>query len=270
MSHVNWILEPYKIGKLHVDIQRPIHPCLQGGADALLPIEVNRLNGVHRKEDQHAFRLRARFGSNRRAVALDALLLTATAAALAAALHNFNAMVLSAFPAFALPQIASPQLIVSAFPALSAIAGAAKNTLKVLVVLALVAHIVRAAWPRYRWWTIALGLLALAGLLPGDVHTGGEFLLAYAELLVQASVIVAICFFLIKGNLLAYGLAAWTISLGSAAAELFQQQNARLQLQGWILICALLLTVIWAIAPRFTGGGFASEQEAKRHEAAAS
>jgi hypothetical protein len=189
--------------------------------------------------------------SNRRAVAVDALLLTATAAALAAALHTVNAIVMAAFPAFALPQISSPQLIVSTFPALSAIAGAAKSTVEVLVILALVSHIVQVAWSRYRWWVIALGLIALAGMLPSDVHTIGEVLLAYSERLVQVSVIVAMCVFFFKRNLLAYGLAAWTISLGSAAVGLFAQQNTRLQLQGWIVICVLLLTVTWAIAPAF-------------------
>ncbi len=189
---------------------------------------------------------------NRRAVALDALLLTATAAALAAALYNFNAILMAAFPAFALPQITSPQLIVSAFPALSAVAGAATSTVKVLIVLALVSHIVLTVRSRQRWWVIALVLIALAGMLPGGVHTIGEFLLAYSERLVQASVIVAMCVFLLRNNLLAYGLAVWTITLGSAAAELFAQQNTRLQLQGWIVIGILLLTVTWAIAPAFS------------------
>jgi hypothetical protein len=171
--------------------------------------------------------------------------------ALAAAFYNFNAILMAAFPAFVLPQITSPQLIVSAFPALSAVAKASMRTVTVLVVLALVSHIVQVAWSRYRWWVVALGLIALAGMLPGEVHTFGEFLLAYSELLVQAGVIVAVCVFLIRDNLLAYGLAAWTITLGSAAAELFEQQNPRLQLQGWIVICILLLTVSWAIAPAF-------------------
>jgi len=193
--------------------------------------------------------------STRRVVGLDALLLAATAAASAAALHNLNAMILAAFPAFALPQITSPQIIVSAFPALSAIAGAAKSTVAVLVVLALVSHVVRFVWSRNRWWVIALGLIALTGMLPSNVRTIGEFLLAYSERLVQLSVVIAICVFLIKGNLLAYGLAAWTISLISAAAELFEQQNPRLQLQGWIVICVLLLTIIWTIAPAFYRSG---------------
>jgi len=107
----------------------------------------------------------------------------------------------------------------------------------------------------HRWWVIALSLIALTGMLPSDVRTIGEFLLAYSERLVQLSVVIAICVFLIKGNLLAYGLAAWTISLISAAAELFEQQNPRLQLQGWIVICVLLLTIIWAIAPAFYRSG---------------
>ncbi len=190
--------------------------------------------------------------SNRRPAALNALLLTATAAALAAGLYKLNAVLLVAFHAYALPQISSPQLIVSAFPALSAIAGAATRTVTALVVLALVSRIAQTLWSRQRWLAIALGLLALAGILPGETHTLGEFLLAYTELLVQAAAVVAMCVFFFRRNLLAYGLAVWTLALGSAAAVLFAQQNPRLQLQGWIVICILLLSVAWAVAPAFS------------------
>lgn len=188
---------------------------------------------------------------NRRLAALNALLLTATAAALAAGLYNFKAILMLKFHSYALPQISSPQLVVSVFPALSAIAGAATRTILVLVVLALVSRIAQTIWSRHRWLAIALGLIALAGMLPSETHTIGEFFLAYTELLVQASAVVAMCVFLFRNNLLAYGLAVWTIALGSAAAVLFAQQNTWLQVQGWIVICILLLTVAWAIAPAF-------------------
>ena len=187
---------------------------------------------------------------NRARLGLDALLLAALATALAAAGPGVMTWCMSRFPALALPEVHGADAIVSAFPALTVIASAVQRTVSLLVILALVYYVVQITAHR-RWLTVILGLAAVAGMLPIDVQTWGEFAFYFATGLAEAAVIVAFCVWLARDNLLAYVLAAWTISLSSVAAGLFAQHNPRLNFHGWLVAAVLLLSLAWALAPAF-------------------
>ncbi len=186
-------------------------------------------------------RSRARLG-------LDALIIAALVTALAAAQPAVTTWAMSKFPALALPQVSGAEVVVSAFPALSAMAAAAQHTVQLLVLAGLVAFVWKITAGR-RWLAFLTGLVALGGMLPGDVQTWGEFAFYFVDGLAAAVVIAAVCLWLARDNVLAYVLAAWTVSLSSAAAGLFAQHNPRLNFNGWLVVVVLLLSLAWAVSP---------------------
>ncbi len=180
----------------------------------------------------------------------DALLVTAIAIALAGALPALTNWAMSRFPALALPTVYSADSVVSAFPALSAIASAAQRTLTQLVVLSLAIFVWQITAHR-RWLTAVIVFAVLCGMLPGDVHTWGEFAFYFIDGLIGGAVILAICLWLARDNRLAYGLSVWAVTLSSAAAGFFVQQNARLTFNGWVVVAVVLASIAWTVAPAF-------------------
>ena len=186
--------------------------------------------------------------ATRRAAGMDALLFAGLAVALAAAGLTLRSLAQSWFPALALPRVGTPEVIVSAAPALASVASAAGETLRMLATIAVIAAFVRMMGRR---WLLAAaaGLVVLGGMAPSEVHTAGEFVFHYALSLVEAAVVVAVCLVVARRNLLAYMLAAWALSLGAGAAELFAQHNSRLAWHGGVVAAVLLVTVACAVYP---------------------
>ena len=182
--------------------------------------------------------------SSRRLAGIDAMLTALLAAALGTAMPVIKDLAQSWFPRFALPAVGTPDIIVSAFPALSAIAGAVSSSLTMLVVLAIVVRAIHLT--SHRWVVIVAGLIALAGTLPPGVHEPGEFALYYVLRLCEVLVVVAVCLWIAHGNLLAYALTAWTVSLGLTAAELFAQHNGQLTGQAALLVVVLVAALACA------------------------
>jgi len=92
---------------------------------------------------------------------------------------------------------------------------------------------------------VLAGLAAAAGLVPGTVHTAGEFFLYYAIRLIYFAAAVLFVKYIARRNYLAYLAIAWTLSLLDKGADLLSQPAAALRVQGGILIAVLAATLIW-------------------------
>jgi membrane protease YdiL (CAAX protease family) len=177
--------------------------------------------------------------STRRALGPDALACLAAAIGLALLVTRAVAFVQDRFHAQALFDPSAPSLIVSAAPAVTALAGALSSTLFRAAVLAVIALLIR-RWPRY--WPAMLALLAFAAM-PDDVRTPGEFALAYAAGLAAVAAAAVFCFRFARGNPLAYMLALWTLALRAPLAELFSNPAHGLAAQGAVVAAVLAASV---------------------------
>jgi hypothetical protein len=185
--------------------------------------------------------------ASRAAMAWDAIAVLLAGAGLALALHQFQGILAERFHAQAVFSIASPDIIVSAAPALAALANAVRGLLTDAALLGLLALL---AWQLTRpWMRYGAGLLALCATLPGEIRTPGEFLLAYTVSLAMAGAGIAFCWFFARRNYLAYALAIWLMALRTPMMNLLDSANASLQMQAWLLAAIMAATLVWAVAP---------------------
>jgi hypothetical protein len=199
---------------------------------------------------------------NRAAMAFDALAALVAATGIALALNRFQGILVDRFHAQAVLSIASPDIIVSAAPALAAVANAVRGLLTDAALLGLVVLI---AWQLtqplkpVRVTRYAAALLALCATLPSEVRTPGEFLLHYTISLATASAGIAFCWFFARRNYLAYALLLWLMALRTSMIQLLDTGNPALQMQGWLIAAIMAASVAWAVAPalRWRGRGSA-------------
>jgi len=206
-----------------------------------------------------AFRAR-----NRRLLAADAVIAVLAAAGIGVFLSHLESWLMTQFHSAALFSFSSPDLIASASPAVSAVADALRSILSRGAILALAAVLVHQV--RKTWILVLAGLLVIFIGLPGDVHTGGEFFLYYAFEALSLGCAVAFCFWVARGNYLAYALVIWILGLRGPMATLFANLNPGLQIQGWALGIVLVLSLVWAIAPALRPPPPAHEPQADAHQ----
>jgi membrane protease YdiL (CAAX protease family) len=182
----------------------------------------------------------------------DAVLAAGLAAAVVAALGRLRWVATDRFHAQALLSVDAQTAFATLSPAASGIASACQQALSWLAVLVLVAYLVRylERWPGA---AVLAGLAAAAGLVPGTIHTGGEFLLYYGMRVIYLAAAVIFVKYVVGRNYLAYLLIAWTLALMDKSGDLLSQPAAALRVQGGILIAVLAATVAWVIAPVVRG-----------------
>jgi membrane protease YdiL (CAAX protease family) len=163
-------------------------------------------------------------------------------------LNHLHMLLMDRFPSQALYAIASPDVIVSAAPAVSVIASALGSTLVYAAGLAVLVKLVELL-PR-RWMTVPAGLLLAATLVSGDVRSIGEFVLQYGIALAAVGCGMWFCFYFARRNYLAYALALLAVSsLSHGTTQLLTQPNPALQFQGWLVIAMLAAASAWALLP---------------------
>lgn len=186
---------------------------------------------------------------NRRRLALDALVALLAAIGLAVALGQTEDWLMARYHAQAFYSVGASNNIVSAAPAIGAIAGAVRSVLLWSAVLALLALVVKHT-PK-RWMLLLLGLFALAVNLPSSVRSAGEFALAYGVTLLWGCAGLLFCRVFARDNALAYALVFWIAALRPAAAEFLATGNAALQAQGIAVTVVMVVScVIVGLAPR--------------------
>ena len=184
---------------------------------------------------------------NRRLLGADALLAVLAAAGIGFFLSHLESWLMTQFHSAALFSFSSPDLIASGSPAVSAVADALRSILSrgaILVLAAVLVHQLRNAW-----MLVPVSLLVIFIGLPGDVHSGGEFLLYYAFNAISLACAAAFCFWIARGNYLAYALVIWILGLRAPMATLFANVNPGLQIQGWAIGIVLVLSLVWAVVP---------------------
>jgi hypothetical protein len=181
---------------------------------------------------------------NRKLLGMDALFAACAAAVLVAALGRVRWLLIDRFHPQALLSADARTAFATLSPAASGIASACQETLFWLALMAVVAYLVRylRRWPGA---AVLAGLAAAAGLVPGTVHTAGEFFLYYAIRLIYFAAAVLFVKYIARRNYLAYLAIAWTLSLLDKGADLLSQPAAALRVQGGILIAVLAATLIW-------------------------
>ena len=186
--------------------------------------------------------------AGRRLCGPDAAVAMLLAVGIVVLLNQLQALLMDRFHTRALFAIGSPDMIVSATPAVSVIASALGSALLYAAGLAVVVQLV-GLLPK-RWLAIPAGLLAAAAFTSGDVRTVGEFALQYCVALAGLVCAVVFCLYFARHNYLAYGLAFLAVSsLRNGMMQLLAQPNPRLQLQGWIVIAVLAAALVWALLP---------------------
>jgi membrane protease YdiL (CAAX protease family) len=189
---------------------------------------------------------------SRRRTAVDAILALLLAAAFAGFAAEFENLLRARFHSVAVYGVSVPQFLGGAAPALAALAGAAVRSVELLAVAGLAVY----AWNAARGWRrYALALAALAAVVPMQVQSAGEFALGYAVLLVTAALAWVFAAWFARGNYLAYALAVFGLSLGSAALELIGQPSAYFEHQGWLLAGVSLAALAWTAYPAFIEAG---------------
>ena len=184
--------------------------------------------------------------ANRRPFGMDALFAAALAAVLVTALGRLRWLAIDRFHAQALLSADAQHSVRHPFPGrFRALRRPASRRFRGWQLLVLVAYLVRylERWPGA---AVLAGLAAAAGLVPGTIHTGGEFLLYYGMRVIYLAAAVIFVKYVARRNYLAYLLTAWTLSLIDKGADLLSQPAAPLRLQGGVLIAVLAATLIWA------------------------
>jgi membrane protease YdiL (CAAX protease family) len=182
---------------------------------------------------------------HRRAFGIDALICLLGAAGVALLLQVLRGLLQDRFHAEALFSAGSPNLIVSAAPAVAALAGAVQSTLLFSGLVATLAVILRRL--SKPWMQVALGLLLAFGVLPMSIRAPGEFALYYGIAIIGVAAAAGFCRYFARDNYVAYALVLAAMALRGAAAELLGVPWLRVQ--GWIVVFALLAAVVWAVLP---------------------
>ncbi len=187
---------------------------------------------------------------SRRDAGRDALFGLAALAGLALLSHQAHLLLLDWFPGAALFSISSPDLIVSAVPALAAVAGAVRSVVIYGAALATGALIL--ARLTSRWMVAAAAVLTPFLLLPLDIRTPAEFALQYAGAGLTVAIAVVFCRYFARGNYLAYTLALWLLLLRSPLGDLLGNPYPAYLLEGSILALVGLAAIVWAVIPAWT------------------
>jgi hypothetical protein len=154
------------------------------------------------------------------------------------------------FHAQALLEIGAPPLLESAFPALSGFCAAVEGAVG-LSALAGVCLVLLQRLPRF--WLVPTLLVAGVALVSDDARTPAEFLLAYCEVLVAITAAAIFCRWFARRNYLAYLLVAWAAGIRSSVSELLGNPASPYQFQGWIVLGAALVCVLWLFTPMLRG-----------------
>ena len=189
---------------------------------------------------------------NRRVLGKDAAIVTLLAIGLAVFLDQVAALLTARFHAYALFSISSPDLIVSTFPAITALAEGLRSVLLDAATVALAAVIAQKL--RKRWMLAPFALLAICCFDIVDIRTPGEFALQYGLSLITMGCIVAFGVWFARNNYLAYGLVLWLLALRPPLTQRFGNHNPWLQVQALLVTTVLVASAAWAILPSLRRG----------------
>jgi len=186
----------------------------------------------------------------RRALGIHALFALAAAGGLRLLLDAAIGLLRVRFHAVALFSIESPSLLGDWAPALAALADAVESALPLAALTAIVVLMARRLLGK-TWRMLPMGLLLALAMVSHSVRTPGEFAMEYGYRVALVALIVAACVWFARDNYLAYALMLWTTVLWGSIMQLFANPIPALRIHGCIVAAALVLSVVWALAPAF-------------------
>jgi hypothetical protein len=179
---------------------------------------------------------------------VDALTALLAATGLALLAHQLESVLQDRFHALALFSVGSPDLIVSYAPGVAAVAAAIRSTIMNAALIAIAALVLERLKPK-PWGPVLLGLLAALVSLPLGIHTPAEFALQYFVALLGVAAALVFCFRFARRNYLAYALVLWVFSMRAPLADLFGSPIPALQMQAWLIVAVLAVSIVWLVYP---------------------
>ncbi len=161
------------------------------------------------------------------------------------------------FHANALVSAANPALLVSAAPAIAAMASGIRTVVIYGALAATAGLIVQHL--RKQWIIVPLALATAFVFVPSGVRTAGEFALYYSMGAIAVSALAAFSFGFARRNLLAYAIVFWILALRGPMSQLLGNPNPSYVQNGWILAAVAILTTLWAVLPLGSGNDTAKD-----------
>lgn len=140
---------------------------------------------------------------------------------------------------------AAPGVLDATQPAINGMAVATTRSFFTLGALALILGF--AAWYLRRTWQQAVLLIALAVFLVPEWGSAGDFLQAAIINFITLAVIWWGAQRIVRLNLLGYFLVAGLLLLAGPAVELLGQPNSHFHANGWVLVAAATLLLLWPV-----------------------
>jgi hypothetical protein len=191
--------------------------------------------------------------ANRRRMGIDAAAAVLAAAGIAIILRQVQGLLQDRFHAQAILGVGNADIIAIALPALAVLAGAVRSLLLVAALAGILVLLYQ--YTAKKWMRIGGALAALCALLPGEIRTPGEFALQYTIALATAAGAFLFFRYFARRNYLAYALVLWLLVLQEPVMQLLGNGNTALEIQGWVVAAVMAASVLWAVAPAFTGSG---------------
>jgi hypothetical protein len=162
-------------------------------------------------------------------------------------INRIAGFLINRFHSQALFSFGSPDSIVTAAPALGALAESFRGVLLFSAAAAALALLVR----KLKRWTVPVALVALAAMVPDAARTAPEFALHYGIALFTVSLAAVWCWRFARNNYLAYALVFWILALQGSISNLLGTAIPAMQIQGWILVAVAAIGAIWVVLPGF-------------------
>jgi membrane protease YdiL (CAAX protease family) len=189
-------------------------------------------------------------GAARRVWRRDALVALVLSLAAATGLARVEALLTSAFHAYApIKEDLFPVILSTPWPAAGYLFSILIRTLTYAALMGLVIFIIRAGWRQRAWWLWVGLALVLVSLGPTHAHSlaafGVGWLMDVLPLLVAALVVA----FFLRDNILAYLIVLFCTLAAEPLVELFAQKNAFFLQNGValaLLAAAVLVWMLWS------------------------
>ncbi len=142
------------------------------------------------------------------------------------------------------------------FPAIAILAGAVQHSLLVTGLIAAIAGFL-ASYVRRSWLRGLIYLVAAISLVGGNWGDAADLTRQFITELIFVAVVVAGIRWIVRFNLLGYFLILAVLALLGGSSELLKQPDEFLRMNGYALVAALLVLLLWPLLSwmRPAGGG---------------
>ena len=188
-------------------------------------------------------------GAARRVWRRDALVALVLGLAVGAGLVRINALLTSAFHAYApIKDDLFPITLSTYWPAAGFFLSILTRTLVGVAVLGLALYVIRAGWRMRAWW-LWLGLaLLLVSLGPTHEHSLAAFGIGWVMNFLPLFAAAVVVGFFLRGNILSYVMVIFSTQAAGPLIDLFSQQNRFFLFNGFALAVMVGAVLAWMVS----------------------